>query len=238
MPRAVRHSLLTLMLLALAGAAPAAPLRMLVFPNPGLFDLRADGQVEGPGGRLLTRLRQAGGPAFTVEVQPIPRALTSGQTLADHCLVGILRTPERESHFAWVGPISYGAMVVYARADGTPAVQSLADLQGRQVVAQRDSAGAQLLTQQGLAVQQVSATLTALRMLQAGRVDYWLVHELSAAPTIRTAGGPALKRQLTLNHAEGFIACHPQTSPTSLQQLRLAVHKLRQRGDLAEFGLR
>ena len=27
MPRAVRHSLLTLMLLALAGAAPAAPLR-------------------------------------------------------------------------------------------------------------------------------------------------------------------------------------------------------------------
>ena len=40
---------------AQAGTATAATLQMLVFPNPGLFDIAQDGQVLGPGGRLLTR---------------------------------------------------------------------------------------------------------------------------------------------------------------------------------------
>ncbi len=230
--------LMLAVLSAQAGTAMAAPLQMLVFPNPGLFDIAQDGQVQGPGGRLLTHIRQAGGPPFAVRSLPIPRALATGQSQPNHCLVGILRTPEREPHFAWVGPISSGAMVIYSRADDTPPVRDLTELRDRRVVVQRDSAAAQMLAQQGQAPQQVSATLTALRMLQAGRVDYWLVHDLSAAPTIRATGGPALKLQLTLHQAQGFIACHPQTDAAALQQLRLAVHKLQQRGDLAEFGLR
>lgn len=154
------------------------------------------------------------------------------------CAVGLARTPEREASFLWAGPLASGALVIYARADETQALQGLLDLRGRGVVVQRESAPAAWLREQGIAAQETNNSVTALRMLQARRVDFWFANELAAEPVIRTEAGPAVRSMLTLRRVDVYVACQVATPPEQVDRLHQAIQKLRRQGDLAEFGLR
>lgn len=218
--------------------ALALGLNLVVFPNPGLFDVEPDQPVSGRGAVLLARLAAVSGMTLDVQAMPIPRALSSGVAAPGRCLVGLVRTPERESHFLWIGPLASGALNLYARGDDSRMLQQPADLHGHTVVVQRDSASAAWLRQQGITPQEVSQPLTALRMLQAGRVDFWLANELSAAPAIAAEGGAAVKAKLALARVDVYVACHPATPAEPAQRLQQAIQKLRRQGELADFGLR
>lgn len=228
-----------LLLSALCGKPAAAlGLTLVVFPNPGLFDVEPGQAIAGRGAALLARLGDVSGLALALQAMPIPRALAAGAAAPGHCLVGLTRTPEREAQFQWAGPLASGALAVYARADDARPLQQPADLRGRAVVVQRESAPAAWLRQQSIAAQEVSQPVTALRMLQAGRVDYWLANELSAAPALATEGGPAIKLHWVVARIDVYIACHPGTSAALTARLQQAIQKLRRHGELADFGLR
>ena len=218
--------------------APALPLRMLAFPSPGLFDVAADGTIGGPGGALLNKISQASGMSFQTQAMPVPRALATGLNQTETCLVGLMRTPDREGLFQWVGPLSSGALVVYGHPDEERPPRTLAELRGRTVVAIRESGPAMLLRELGVATQEVSGTVPALRMLQARRVEFWFSHAFIAEAAAAAEGGTAIKAWFSTPKVEGYLACHPHIAPDLIERLQHAVQKLRRQGDLAEFGLR
>lgn len=231
------HRLIAL-LAFFCGPAAALGLNLVVFPNPGLFDVEADQSIGGRGAALLHKLATASGLALNLQAMPIPRALATGAAMPGSCLVGMTRTTEREAHFQWAGPLASGALIIYARGDDTRPLQQPADLRGHGVVVQRDSAPAAWLRQQGITPQEVSQPVTALRMLQAGRIDYWLANELSAAPAIQAEGGNAVKAHLVVTRIDVYIACHPGTPVELTARLHQALQKMRRQGDLTDFGLR
>ncbi|MDR7331860.1 transporter substrate-binding domain-containing protein [Roseateles asaccharophilus] len=220
------------------GPATALGLNLVVFPNPGLFEVEADQSIGGRGAVLLHKLADVSGLTLNLQAMPIPRALSTGAATPGSCLVGMTRTPEREAQFQWAGPLASGALVVYARGDDTRLLQTPADLRGHGVVVQRDSAPAAWLRQQGITAQEVSQPVTALRMLQAGRIDFWLANELSAAPAIQAEGGNAIKAHLVVMRIDAYIACHPGTPAELTARLHQALQKMRRQGDLAHFGLK
>jgi polar amino acid transport system substrate-binding protein len=236
------HGLLVSLLVSLlalpCGTARAQPLQLLVFANPGLFDVAADGTVSGPGANVLAKIGQLSGVPLDILALPIPCALATASSMPGSCAVGLARTPEREASFLWAGPLASGALVIYARADETQALQGLLDLRGRGVVVQRESAPAAWLREQGIAAQETNNSVTALRMLQARRVDFWFANELAAEPVIRTEAGPAVRSMLTLRRVDVYVACQVATPPEQVDRLHQAIQKLRRQGDLAEFGLR
>jgi polar amino acid transport system substrate-binding protein len=227
----------TLFVLA-CGPAMALCLNLVVFPNPGLFDVEAGQPIGGPGGALLVRLGRVSGLTLNLESMPIPRALAAGAAAPGGCLVGLTRTPEREAHFQWIGPLASGALTVYARGDETRPLRDGSDLRGHSVVVQRESAAANWLRQQGIAPQEANHALSALRMLQAGRVDFWLANNLMADPVIQAEGGAPVRPHLVVARIDVYIACHPGTAPDAMARLQQAIQRLRRQGDLAEFGLR
>lgn len=229
---------LCLLLALLGGVARAQPLQLVVFPNPGLFDVAADGTVGGPGAELLAKLGHGSGLQLAVQAMPIPRALALGSSTPGHCLVGLSRTPEREAGFQWAGPLASGALAVYARADNAAALHNPQEMRGHGVVVQRESVAAGWLREHAIPAQEINNTVTALRMLQARRVDYWFVNELVAEPVIRVEGGLPVKQVLTMRRMEAYVACHVGTPPEHVDKLRQAIQKLRRQGELAEFGLR
>lgn len=229
--------LLTLIALA-SGPAAALELNLVVFPNPGLFDVAADGAISGRGSVLLARLGAASGLTLNLQAMPIPRALATGASAPGQCLVGLARTPEREPHYLWAGPVASGALVAYARADEARPLRDGADLRSHSVVVQRDSAPAQWLRQQGITPQEANSPASALRMLQAGRADFWVANELSAAPILETEGGGAVKPHWVISRMDVYVACHPATAPELTGRLQQALQRLRRQGELAEFGLR
>ncbi len=230
--------LLPVLLALLCGSARAQQLQLLVFPNPGLFDVAPDGTVGGPGAELLAKLGRVGALQLSIQALPIPRALATAASTPNACLVGLSRTPEREAGYLWAGPLASGALVIYARADETASLQSPLDLRGHGVVVQRESAAATWLREQNIAAQETNNSVAALRMLQARRADFWFSNELVAEPVIRAEGGVPVKAQLTLRRVDAYVACHLATPSASVEKLHQTIQKLRRQGELAEFGLR
>lgn len=232
------HRLAALLLLT-AAPALAQPLQLLAVAHPGIFDAPRSGATPtGLGMVVLDKLALASGLTLQVRLMPAARALQTADRTPDHCVTGVPRTPEHEPRFAWAGPLASGAVVLYGRADETRQVHGLDDLRhGATVVVLRLSQPAQLLREHGIAAQEVNDTQTGLRMLQAGRVDFWLANDVVAQPAIQRAGGRAPKALQVLGRIDAYLACHPALAPDTLERLQKGLEQLRRQGDLAVLGL-
>lgn len=229
---------LTALLALLARAAPAQGLTVLVYPNPGLFDVASDGRIEGAGAELLARLSAASGVPHDTRAVPAARAQAMLAQSPLHCIFGVARTAEREPLFSWLGPLASGELVLFGRPGELRQVHGPQDLAGRTVVAQRHSQALSWLTAHGVTAHEANDLVTGLRMLRAGRVDYWLVNELAARPVIRRLGGEPLQPLYRAGRVELYIACHPDLPAALRERLQAGLTQLRRDGELAPFGLR
>lgn len=212
---------------------------MLVYPNPGLFEVGPQGEISGPGGKLIARIGEVSGVEMRLRVMPAARVMQTLSQQANSCAAGVPRLPEREATMRWAGLLASSTMTLYGRLDETRTVAGVADLRGVVIAAQRESLPAVWLRDHDLQVQEVRDSVTALRMLQARRVDYWLVNELLARHTFRGLGGEAPARPLqNFGRVEAYLACNHQTAPATLDKLRAAMEQLRRDGELVPFGVR
>ncbi len=223
---------------AASASGPAPRVLVYVFPAPGLFDAQPDGRLGGAGAALLQRIQRASQVPFDTEMLPVARVQAAVVARADSCVVGMVRTPEREPLLQWVSVVSRAALTVYGRDDGTAALPSLSALRGKRVVVIRETANAAQLREQGIPANEVSGTLNALRMLQAGRVDYWYSHTYVAEPAASTTGGTPLKQLFSTTPVDGYLACNLAVPAATVDKLRAGLKRLRQAGELADFGLR
>lgn len=226
------------LLLTFALPAHAQPLELLVYPNPGIFEVSASGEVTGAGAVLMKRLAEITGQALQLRAVPPVRALQMAAQTPRHCIAGLPRTPERENLYRWAGLMGSGALMLYGRADETRQVDDADDLRGVVVAAQRESQPLAWLREHGVQAYEVNDTLTGLRMLRAGRVDFWLVNDLAGQRAIQRSEGPAPKALRNLGRSELHLACHRDLEPATADKLRRGFEQLRRNGELVEFGLR
>lgn len=229
---------LLLLSLLLTTAARAEEVNMLVFTSPGLFDVSAQGQVSGPGAHLVKRIGEASGVELRITVMPVARLMQTLTQQPGHCAVGVPRLPAREPLLAWAGVVSSSSLMLYGRLDETRAVAGVADLRGAVIAAQRESLPAAWVREHGLTLQEVRDSTTGLRMLQARRVDYWLVNELLARTTFQGMGSEPARALQNFGRIDAEMACHRDTAPALLSKLRAAVERLRRDGELVPFGVR
>lgn len=234
----MRSACLIALTLLLPPAARATELDILVYANAGVFEASPGQGPGGPGGAMLERMQALSGLTLRQQVLPISRALLLAEQRPGHCVVALARTPERETRYQWAGPWARGAMAIYGRSDETRQVEGPQDLRGRSVVVLRDSAPAAWLKEQGLAAEEVKDNSTALRMLQARRVDYWVANDIAGHFVIRAAGGATPRVMLSFGRIDLYFACHPNSDPAAIGALDIAIAQLRRTGELAEFGLR
>ena len=226
------------LLLFLVLPAGAQALDLLVYPNPGVFNVSAHDEVSGPGAAVLQRLAQVTGLPLRQRPMPAARALQMILQQPGQCAAGVPRTADREHQLRWAGLMASGALTLYGRSDETREVGTPDDLRGAVVVAQRESVAVTWLRERGLNVYEVNDTLTGLRMLRAGRVDYWLVNDLPARYVIQHHDGPAPKPLHEFGRIELYLACHRSLDEATAERLRRGFEELRRKGELVEFGLR
>lgn len=232
------RALPTLLSLTLTAAAHGQTLEMLVFNNPGLFDISAQGEISGPGARLLKRIGDISGVELRLREMPVARVVQTVHQQPGSCAAGMARTPEREPLLRWAGPVADSAMAVYGRLDETRTVKRPEDLRGAVIAAQRLSVPAQWLAAHNIQLQEARDAQTALRMLEARRVDYWLVNELLAQHTFRSLGSVPARTLHSFGRIQGYLACHIDTPPATMARLQAALDQLRRTGELAPFGVR
>lgn len=230
---------LSLLLSLLATGAAAHRVDMLVFTNPGLFEQQPDGRITGPGGDMIGRIAAVSGVDVRIQVLPPTRVMQTLLQQPGACVAGVPRLPENEAQLRWLGVMSSSTLMLYGRADEARRIRGEADLRPASVVVQRYSLPATWLRDRGLPLQEVRDTATALRMLQARRVDYWLVNELVAQRTFQSLGGANTVKPLhSFGQITTYLACHRDTPPAELDKLRSAAEQLRRDGELLPFGVR
>ena len=227
-----------LLLLAFALPAQAEPLEFLVYPNPGIFEVSTHGEVSGTGAELMKRLTELTGVPLQLRAVPAVRAMQMAAQMPGHCMAGLPRTPEREALYRWAGLMGAGNLVLYGRADENRQVDDADDLRGVVVAAQRESQPLAWLREHGVQAYEVNDTLTGLRMLRAGHVDFCLVNDLAGQRAVQRSEGPPLKALRNLGRSEIHLACHRDLDQATADKLRRGFEQLRRNGELAEFGLR
>lgn len=220
-----------------AGAqAQAASVNMLVYPNAGIFEM-IDGRIGGPGETMLLRLQAITGVQFNQQVMPIARALPTLATTPGTCAVSLPRTPDREAHFRWTMAWISGAIVLYGRATENRLIRGPEDMRGANIAVLRDSLPAAWLKEHGVTGYEVNDLGTGLRMLQAGRVDFWLGSEVSARFVIRAMQGPVPRALYSYGQLELHMACHLGTPAAIVERLNAGLEQMRREGSLSEFGV-
>lgn len=157
-------------------------------------------------------------------------------------LFSTTRTEQREALFQWVGPIATDRVTLIARRDSGIQLDSLDDLMngGYRVAVIREDIGAQRLEEAGVPADQLRlamSNVSALKMLDRGRVDLWAYGEDVAFWLMQEHDLPIADFMsiLTISESDLYYALHRDTEPALVERMQAAVDALRQRGELGDI---
>jgi polar amino acid transport system substrate-binding protein len=222
-------------------AAPAAPIRLqaLTEAMPPL-NYVLNGKVVGFSSELLEVLALDAGVTVEKQLLPWARAYRMALDDADTVLYSLVRTPEREALFQWVGPISPRKIVLYRMSQRKElAVTSLEEVRAYKVGVVRESAAAKSLIIKGFtADKELDLALddaSNMRKFKAGRFDFLVSLDWAAAYNTQENDIPItdLTQVLVLDdQSEYWFGVSLRTDPLIVRRLNEALVKARRDGRL------
>lgn len=222
-----------------AFAAPARPALVGYTENlPPLNHQDEYGAAQGFSVELLRLMAADAGVPLEVLVLPWQRAVQMADAQPGSVLFSLTRTPEREAHFQWVGPIAQRRILIYklaSRADLTLA--QLGDLGSARIGVVRDSAADKQLQaaglKPGLQLEHGLDDATNVRKLLAGRMEYVTLLDWAAAWNLRQMQLPYGTLQPVMEHdttRSYFYGLRADTDPALVRRLQTALDTLRRDG--------
>lgn len=226
--------------LALAGGSSAG-LTSLTFvteeyPPYNYLDPQT-GQLKGRAVTLLKTIFEHAGTPFNPEdilFYPWVRGYELAQSKPNTALFSTTRTPARESHFKWVGPIARDRVVLLTWEDQATRLISLEDaIQKRlSITVIREDIGAHALQAADYPAELLRPAIdnrSALHMLRRGRVDLWAYSD-EVARWIATQEGVDVSRLTavhTLSESDLYFAINPATDQSLVSRLQEALEDVR-----------
>lgn len=191
------------------------------FPNNYLDK----GELKGLSVDLLKETFKRAEVPYTVAVLPWARAYDTALKEPGNCVFSTAHTPERDSQFKWIGPLSTIEMIVVASRTRPIEISSDGDL-GRYTIGTylgdyRES----VLKGMGMHIESVREDMLNAEKLRRGRIDLW---------AIDSARLPGLKGEFiptyTFYKVDLALACNAATDARLVDRLRLGLDNLRQDG--------
>ena len=138
------------------------------------------------------------------------------------------RSHEREDKFRWIGPVAQMDWVMYARLDGKPAPESLADVRDALIGGAAQDVITQWLLLNKFRIDQTISDGLNPAKLMAGRFDYWAVSRQRGATNTAAAGLTGrIAPVLTFGHSDLFLGCHRDTPGEVVRKLNQALADMR-----------
>ena len=136
--------------LALCGPVAAAPDIEALTEALAPLNYEVDGQVVGFSSELLDMMAKESRLTVKKQVLPWIRAYDMAGRQSNTLIYSLVRTPEREALFHWVGPILPRRLLLYKHRDRTDInLKTLDDARAYRIGVTLDSAAARSLLQQG-----------------------------------------------------------------------------------------
>lgn len=229
-------SLLWLLVPALA-SAEEINMQVIIYP-PLAFEV--DGELKGVAPEVVREIQAMVGDTNVIKVGPWLRAYKQAQNEERQALFAIVRIPERESLFKWVGPI-FGEGDYFFRLKGTEvSVDSLEDARsvGR-IAVRKDGYTHQALRGKGFTNLDVGPTYdSSFKKLSEGRVDLVLMGEHTYYHMVSKAGlDPDKFERTNYKFAESgaWLAFSRDISDATIAKWQAALDELKASGKYDEI---
>lgn len=197
------------------------------------------GEITGIHAKIIQRIKQKTNLSFDEQVMPWARAYHTALNRSNTCIYSMIRLPEREDNFTWIGELGPSVEKIFATKKTAKdlTITSVADVKKYIVAAQRGDLIIELLTKRGFDVKtnlmEVSNWTQTIKLVLYGRaqlivsnqeiIDYYFnVLHLPPDTLVPVYTLPEL------SEAKHYLACHPDTDQDILTQLTLAIAEVNQ----------
>ncbi|HYD59106.1 MAG TPA: ABC transporter substrate-binding protein [Noviherbaspirillum sp.] len=236
MLRPLLRSAACLLIVLASASAPAQTLKLVSGENaPFAFTDPATGKITGITTDIAVEAARRAKIAYTLELFPWARAFALASSIPDTCVFPLVRLPERESQFQWVGPLFVNKWVLFARSDFDGTFKTLADAEKYAIGGLLNDGPSVYLVSQGIRVDMVGDHLTNVRKLAAGRIDLWATGLYRGKAIAADVGAKDIKPVLVFKEVDHYIACHPTTQEESIAALNQTVNRMRTDGWLKKI---
>ncbi|MQA18826.1 transporter substrate-binding domain-containing protein [Rugamonas sp. FT103W] len=157
---------------------------------------------------VVELMRRADTLASVPMLMPWARAMALTSKNTNTCLFSMARTPERETSFAWIGPVGRNEWVMYARAEDHIRLTSLADARPYTVGTIIDDAMIPLLRANQLKLSIVPYNRTNGPKLKMQRIQLWSEGRLPGLYMMEQMGITGVEAVLTFAHYDMYLACN------------------------------
>ena len=222
----------------LAGAADG-PVRIVTEEFPP-YNYTEGGKITGLGTEVVEAVLQQLGLHGQFQSLPWARAYETASNIPDVLIYSMVRTPEREKRFKWVGVIAPSEYYLFSLADKALSLSSLEKARGLQIGTVNQSVGEQFLLSKGFVkgknLQASAKNELNYEKLRLGRIDLWIMNQLTAYHLVRQSGQnpeKALHKALAmpeLSSQSYYMAFGAQTSHVTVEHFRKALESLQRNG--------
>lgn len=189
---------------------------------------------------VMAALKQSG-IQFDLKVMPWARGYTTAINEPNTCIFSILRFPQREELFQWVGKIGITLRKVYALKDRKKAIkaESLAEIKQYTTVVQREDILQHILEDKGFKVGVHMIPVTdwtqAIQMVMKGRADLITTNELILAHYMKASGVDiSIMEPLFLipefSDIPQYVACSLTTDEHYIDTLKKSLNAVKAQG--------
>ncbi|MCV2354704.1 transporter substrate-binding domain-containing protein [Paucibacter sp. B2R-40] len=231
----MRKSIVTaLSLLGLGLMAPAMAQHLSLvteeYPPYNMSD--AKGQVGGISTQIVKALMAEAGLAHDVTIFPWARAISMARAQPNTCVYSMSRTPEREAHYKWIGPLVYNDWALFALTDTVPEPRPtrLEELMEARIGSYQGDAIVSYLQARGHRVDVASSDDVNPKKLQMGRIDYWATGRLIGQYRLQQQGIQGIAPMLNFNRSDMYLACNAQMPDALVKRLNASLISLDKQG--------
>ncbi len=180
----------------LGGELRASQMNELTFitESSASFNYIRDGKLQGPAVELLLAVTaQAGSPIERelILVKPWARGFKQALEGPNTVLFSTIRTPNRETKFQWVGPITSESDVLIALKSRQIKLTDSLDMRNYITGAVRGDVGEEILKEMGVPPGSIvlnSHSSNMGKMLELGRIDMWIFGEAGWKSSLISGG--------------------------------------------------
>ncbi|AZN35571.1 substrate-binding periplasmic protein [Iodobacter ciconiae] len=203
------------------------------------LNFEKNGKVTGFSTELLDLIALDAKVTLKKEMLPWPRAYSRAQKESNTLIYSIARTPERESQFQWLGPISSRRIMLYKLATRKDIlIKNLDDARAYRIGVVREAESTRNLIRLGFdKLDLATDDENNMRKFKHGRFDLLLALNWSAAFNAEKLGlkDEIVPAQLVTEQTNYWFGISLQTDPALVLKMNQALHKIRKDGRLEKL---
>lgn len=158
---------------------------------------------------------------------PWDRIYKSALELNGYGLFSVTRTPERESSFKWVGPLTEIKWVIFKLASSPISVSSLDDLKSLRVGGYKGDAITNFLVSKGVSVNEALQDQQNVSRLAKDQIDVWATASLSGIYMAKQEGVTGLKEAFVMKTDPLWLALNKETDDGTVSKLSNALAEIK-----------